>query len=208
MDILLSTSNKQKVEFIKIAASGLGIVFHTPKELGLCLDVEENGITAVDNAIIKARALSTLSGMPTFAWDMGMRIEKLPENLQPNLHIRRPLGNEELSDADMVEFWRDVVEKNCDSGESVARYFDGVAIMDGQKLVSSMSFNEDPFIFSSKENKNGFARFNVFDRVRKTFDGKYFCDISENEYVKYEASRKNNLRMFFEEALEKLEEKE
>ena len=59
----------------------MDIVFRTPKELGLKLNVEENGTTAVENAIIKAKALSNLSGIPTFAWDMGMRIEKLPEKI-------------------------------------------------------------------------------------------------------------------------------
>ena len=99
-----------------MAANGLGINFHTPKELGLKLNVEENGTTAVENAIIKAAALSQLSSMPTFAWDMGMHIEKLPENLQPNLHIRRPFGKEELSDAEklaLLEIVNELSELNA-----------------------------------------------------------------------------------------------
>ena len=204
MDILLSTSNKHKVEFIKMAARGLGITFYTPKELGLKLDVEEDGKTAVENAIIKAEALSKQSGMPTFAWDMGMRIEKLPEELQPNLHIRRPYGEKELSDSEMVEHWRSVVEKNCEGGESPAYYFDGVALMDGDKLSHSASFNEGKFIFSSIKNKEGIPKFNAFDQVRKTLDGKYFCDLTDEENLKYDVVRSINIRKFFEESLKKL----
>lgn len=203
MDILLSTSNKHKVEFIKMAANGLGINFYTPKELGLKLDVEENGKTALENAVIKAGALSRLSGMPTFAWDMGMHIEKLPEELQPNLHVRRPHG-EELSDRDMIEYWRTLVERKCEGGESPAYCFDGVALMDGDKLIHSASFNEGKFIFSSIKNKEGIPKFNAFDQVRKTLDGKYFCDLTDEENLKYDFERSNNIREFFIISLEKM----
>lgn len=201
MDILLSTSNKNKVNFIKIAASGLEITFHTPKELGLKLEVEENGTTAVENAIIKARALSKLSGMPTFAWDMGMNIEKLPAEKQPNLHIRRPFGKEELSDIDMVEYWRNLVGRMCEGGESLAHYFDGVALVVGDKLIASRSFDEDSFIFTSKKKQNGVVKFNAFDQVRKTLDGKYFCDLNDEENMKYDEKRTKNIRKFFKDCL-------
>lgn len=204
MDILFATNNKHKVEFIKMAANGLGINFHTPKELGLKLNVEENGTTAVENAIIKAAALSQLSGMPTFAWDMGMHIEKLPENLQPNLHIRRPFGKEELSDAAMVEYWRSLVAQNCENGESPAHYFDGVALMDGNKLVHSASFDEGTFVFTSIKNENGIPKFNAFDQVRKTLDNKYFCDLTEKENLKYDSERSKHIRNFFQVALVKI----
>lgn len=203
MDILLSTSNKHKVEFIKSATKGLDVTFHTPKELGLKLDVEENGTTAVDNAIIKAQALSNLSGMPTFAWDMGMHIKELPEELQPNLHIRRPLGKEELSDADMVEYWRNLIGQVCPNGKSEAHYFDGVALMDGDNLIDCMSFDEDPFIFTSTKKEDGTPKFNAFDQVRQTLDGKYFCDLTEKENLAYDAKRAKYIKSFFETCLEK-----
>ncbi len=79
MEILLSTNNKSKVNFIKQAAAGLGLEFRILKDLGLKLEVEETGKIAVENAMIKARALSVDSGMLTLGWDMGMRIDALPE---------------------------------------------------------------------------------------------------------------------------------
>lgn len=205
LEILLSTNNQHKVNFIKSAADGLGIVFHTPKELGLKLDVDENGTTAVENAIIKARALSLSSGMPTFGWDMGMRIDKLPEQLQPNLHVRRPFGNEELSDADMVEYWRNTVEHNCENGESPAHYFSGVALVDGNHLIGSDSFDEDAFIFTAQKKVDGVVKFNTFDQVRKTFDGKYFCDLTDQENLRYDEKRAQCIRNFFIECLKKIE---
>lgn len=204
MDILLSTSNKHKVEFIKTATENLGITFHTPKELGLKLDVEENGTTAVENAIIKAKVLSKLSGMPSFAWDMGMRIEKLPEKLQPNLHIRRPFGEEELTDDEMVEYWRNLVGEKCSDGESPAHYFDGIAIMNGDELIDSASFDEGTFIFTSIKNEEGTPKYNAFDQVRKTLDGKYFCDLTKEENLKYDKERAMHIRTFFENCIKKI----
>lgn len=203
MEILLSTSNQKKVNFIKIATQGLDIVFRTPKELGLKLNVEENGTTAVENAIIKAKALSNLSGIPTFAWDMGMRIEKLPEKLQPNLHIRRPYGNQELSDSEMVEYWRSLIEQHCENGESLAHYFDGVALVIGDKVIDSKSFDEDVFIFTARKKQDGVIKYNAFDQVRKTLDGKYFCELSDQENLKYDEKRAKYIRSFFVACLEK-----
>ncbi len=201
MDILLSTNNKHKVDFIKIATKGLKITYHTPKELGLKLDIEENGTSAVANAIIKAKALSKLSGMPTFAWDVGMKINKLPKNLQPNLHTRRPFNNTELSDTDMVEYWRNMVAKYCPNGESTAHFFDGVALMLGNKLINSASFEEEPFVFTSIKNDEGVPKYNAFDQVRKTFDGKYFCDLTDEENLRYDNLRAKQIRNFFEKCL-------
>lgn len=205
MDILLSTGNKQKVEFIKSAVYGLGITFHTPKELGLKLDVEENGKTAVENAIIKARALSKLSGMPTFAWDIGMCIEKLPKELQPNLHVRRPNGVE-LTDSQMVEYWRRMVEDYCNNGESTAHYFDGIALIDGDKLIYSDSFDGDKFIITSIKKENGVAKLDTFDQVRKTLDGKYFCDLPDEENVQYDKTRLKHIRALFKKSIEIINE--
>lgn len=204
MNILLSTSNKHKVEFIKSATNGLDVKFYTPKELNLKLDVEENGTTAVENAIIKAQALSKVSGMPTFAWDMGMRINNLPEKLQPNLHVRRPFGNEELSDYDMVEYWRNLIKENCHNGESLAHYFDGVALMNGDELIDSESFDESEFVFTSVKNETAEPKFNAFDQVRKTLDGKYFCELTDEENLHYDNERAYHIRMFFENCLAKM----
>ena len=205
MDILLSTSNKHKVNFIKQATKDLDINFYTPKELGFKLDVEENGETAVENAIIKAKALSNLSGMPTFAWDMGMYIECLPKGKQPGLHVRRPFGIEELSDDDMVEYWRGMVAKYCENGQSKANYFDGVALMEGDKLIHSASFDENTFIFTSVKKEDGIVKYNAFDQVRKSLDGKYFCDMSDEEVLKYDLARSQQIKKFFKEAVKKLE---
>ncbi len=201
MDVLLLTNNQHKVNFIINAVKGLGIVVHTPKELGIKINAKEDGVTAVENAIIKARAGSKISRMSTFGWDMGMRIEKLPENLQPNLHIRRPFGEEELSDADMVEYWRSLIEKTCANSESLAHYFDGVAlVLDGQ-IINSTSFNEDPFVMTAKKKQAGIAKFNAFDQIRKTLDGKYFCELSDEENLQYDKSRAEHIRQFFQESL-------
>ena len=204
MEILLSTNNKSKVNFIKQAAAGLGLEFRTLKDLGLKLEVEETGKTAVENAMIKARALSVDSGMPTLGWDMGMRIDALPEKMQPNLHVRRANGDKELTDAEMVEYWRKVVEQYGKNGESLAHYFDGVAIAFGNQIIHSQSFDEDPFVFTAKEKIDGVAKFNTFDRVRKTLDGKYFCDLTDEENLRYDQKRAESIRKFIEVCLEKL----
>jgi len=69
--IVLASGNKGKVrEFVKMFTDlGLNIIPQT--ELGVG-DVPETGTTFVENAIIKARYASQITGMPAIADDSGI----------------------------------------------------------------------------------------------------------------------------------------
>ncbi len=72
--IVLASGNKGKVrEFVKMFTDlGLNIIPQT--ELGVG-DVPETGTTFVENAIIKARYASEITGMPAIADDSGIEVD-------------------------------------------------------------------------------------------------------------------------------------
>ena len=74
--IVLASGNKGKVrEFVKMFTDlGLNIIPQT--ELGVG-DVPETGTTFVENAIIKARYASEITGMPAIADDSGIEVDYL-----------------------------------------------------------------------------------------------------------------------------------
>jgi len=84
--IVLASGNKGKVrEFVKMFADlGLNIVPQT--ELGVG-DVPETGTTFVENAIIKARYASEITGMPAIADDSGIEVDYL--NGAPGIYSAR-----------------------------------------------------------------------------------------------------------------------
>lgn len=60
------------------------------KEAGLKLDIEENGTTFEENAIIKARAVCEATGEPALADDSGLEIDYL--NKEPGVYSARYAG--------------------------------------------------------------------------------------------------------------------
>jgi XTP/dITP diphosphohydrolase len=77
LKLLAATTNKNKLlEFSRIL-SPLGVEVVSPAELGMELDVEENGESFAENAQIKAEAYYRRSGLPTVADDSGLCVDAL-----------------------------------------------------------------------------------------------------------------------------------
>lgn len=77
MKLLAATTNKGKIREIAGILSDLGIEVVSPTEIGLDLDVKEDGATFEENAAIKARAWSKASGLPALADDSGLCVDAL-----------------------------------------------------------------------------------------------------------------------------------
>jgi XTP/dITP diphosphohydrolase len=88
--LLIATNNPGKVAELRdlLATSGWDLV--TPADLGLTLDVEENGATYEENARAKALAAMNASGLVSLADDSGLEIEALGG--EPGVHSARFLG--------------------------------------------------------------------------------------------------------------------
>jgi len=96
--LLIATNNKGKVKEIKAILQNLEIELILPADIGLELDVEEDGQTYAENATKKALAFSHASGLTSLADDSGLEVDALGG--APGLHSARyaPLPN--ATDAD------------------------------------------------------------------------------------------------------------
>lgn len=77
MKFILASQNKHKLAEFRQILTPLGIMLVSPDELGLQVDVEENGTTFAENSRIKAQALLELTGLPTIADDSGLQVDAL-----------------------------------------------------------------------------------------------------------------------------------
>ena len=100
--ILIATNNKGKVDEIKALLGGLGLVLVTPADLGLVLEVAEDGQTYAENAAKKAKAFALSSGMIALGDDSGLEVDALGG--EPGLHSHRfcPIPN--ATDADRRKY--------------------------------------------------------------------------------------------------------
>ena len=88
--IILASNNKDKVKEVKEILKGYDII--SMKEAGIDVDIEENGTTFEENALIQARAIMKLTGQITMADDSGLEIDYL--NKAPGVYSARFMGHD------------------------------------------------------------------------------------------------------------------
>ena len=88
--VIFATSNEGKMREIKEILKDLDIELLSLKEAGLNIDIEENGTTFEENAIIKAKAIMELTGSIVLADDSGLEVDYM--NKAPGVYSARFLG--------------------------------------------------------------------------------------------------------------------
>ena len=129
--LLIASNNEGKIaEFRKLLA-GSRWELVTPTEAGIDLDVQETGLTYVENARIKARAFAQASGLPSLADDSGLEVDALGGEPGPLHHVRGWDG------ADNDERIRILLEAMAGKTDRRARFkaVIVVALPDGRELV-------------------------------------------------------------------------
>lgn len=90
--IVFATGNKGKVKEIQMILADLGVEVTTMKEEGIFVDVEENGTTYEENAMIKAREVAKHTNAIVMADDSGLEIDYL--NKEPGIYSARYMGED------------------------------------------------------------------------------------------------------------------
>ena len=90
--IVFATGNKGKVKEIQMILADLGVEVTTMKEEGIFVDVEENGSTYEENAMIKAREVAKHTNAIVMADDSGLEIDYL--NKEPGIYSARYMGED------------------------------------------------------------------------------------------------------------------
>jgi XTP/dITP diphosphohydrolase len=96
--LLIASENQGKLVEIQSILSNLAVKLVLPGELGLHLNVEENGQTYAENAALKALAYQHASRLVTLADDSGLEVDALDR--RPGIHSHRLSPLPLASDAD------------------------------------------------------------------------------------------------------------
>ena len=181
MQLLFATGNEYKFNLMKERLKEFeNIELVSPNMLGVNIDVVEDGTTAEENSIKKARAYYELTKMPTIAEDSGLYIDKFKPYEQPGLFVKRVNGKEGLSDEEVLKYYTDMLKKY--EGRSLAHYYSGVCIIDEKGEVYSDTVEEDEFLLTAKECKKVNMKGSVLNRISYDLDAeKYFDERTEEE---------------------------
>ncbi len=90
--IIFATSNEGKMREIRLIMEDSGFEVLSLKEAGVKTDIEENGSTFEENAIIKATEIAKLTGELVLADDSGLEVDYLDKS--PGVYSARFLGED------------------------------------------------------------------------------------------------------------------
>lgn len=181
MKLLFATGNENKYELMKRRLKEFSeIEVVMPKHINVKINVEEDGRTAEENAIKKAKAYYDETKLATIAEDSGLWVEKFSEEDQPGLFVKRINGREDLSDEEILNCY---IEKlNNIGGQSNARYKTGIAVINEKGEVFSKTVDEEMFLFTANKNNKGYIKGGLLDVISyDPINKKYFNELSEEE---------------------------
>ena len=90
--MIFATGNAGKMKEIKMIMADAGMEILSMKEAGIQTEIEENGSTYEENALIKARAVAALAGELVLADDSGLEVDWLDK--EPGVHSARYMGED------------------------------------------------------------------------------------------------------------------
>lgn len=90
--IIFATGNQNKMKEIHQILGDLGLEILSMKEAGISLDIDENGSTFEENALIKAKAVAECCNDIVLADDSGLEIDYL--NKEPGIYSARYAGED------------------------------------------------------------------------------------------------------------------
>tara|TARA_B100001029_G_C15036617_1_gene440583 strand:- start:963 stop:1559 length:597 start_codon:yes stop_codon:yes gene_type:complete len=105
MDIILASKNQDKIIEIKKILNKSKITLKTCHDLAIP-DVEETGSTFVENAILKARSASIVTGLAAIADDSGIEVDFL--NSRPGVKSARYSGENATNESNNTKLLKEL----------------------------------------------------------------------------------------------------
>lgn len=106
--IIFATGNEGKMKEVRMILADLQIPVLSMKEAGISADIDENGTTFEENAVIKAQAIAACAGknenIVVLADDSGLEIDYL--NKEPGIYSARYMGEDTsytIKNANLIE---------------------------------------------------------------------------------------------------------
>ena len=171
-EIVLATTNQHKLQEFRKILSPHGILVYGLNDLNFKVpEVEENGETYLDNALIKAKSVLPFTTFPIIADDTGLEIKAM--NNEPGLKTARfaqELGGYENA---FNKIFNELEGKERD-----ARFYCGIVILNIEEKPLKFEGIMEGKIASEIRGKAGFGYDPIF--IPQGFD-KCYAEMSEEE---------------------------
>ncbi len=107
--IVIATRNPAKKERFKELFVGIVKEVFILDDFNIAGKAREHGITAEENAEIKAKFYSEEINLPVFSEDEALYVDFLPSEKQPGVFVRRIEGKDETDDDKLLSYWEKII---------------------------------------------------------------------------------------------------
>lgn len=192
--IIFATGNKNKMREIRDILSDLGMEILSMKEAGIDKEINEDGKTFEENALIKARAVAEDTDAVVLADDSGLEIDYL--NKEPGIYSARYLGEDtsyEIKNQVLLDRLSGVKKEDC-----TARFVCAIAAVLPDKREFVVRETIEGYIGEKPAGTNGFGYDPIF------YVDEYGCSTAElSEEKKNEVSHRGKALRAMREVLKK-----
>lgn len=195
--IVFATGNAGKIKEIRMIMEDTGMEVVSMKDAGIQLDIEENGQSYEENALIKARAVAAYTKDIVMADDSGLEIDAL--NKEPGIYSARYLGEDtpySVKNANLIQRLEGVADD-----ARTARFVCAIAAVlpDGRELTTRATI--EGRIGYEEKGQNGFGYDPIFFVPQF---GKTTAELTEEE--KNQVSHRGKALELMKEELKKYED--
>lgn len=156
--IIFATGNEGKMKEVREILSDLDAEVLSLKEAGIHADIDENGTTFEENAVIKAKAICKLTGEIVLADDSGLEVDYL--NKEPGVYSARYMGEDtsyRIKNASLIERLEGVPDE-----QRTARFVCAIAAAFPDGTVKTVRAAMEGIIGYEEKGENGFGYDPIF----------------------------------------------
>ena len=188
--MIFASNNKGKIKEIKEILNEYDI--KSLSDVNIDIDIPENGKTFYENALIKAKTIYELTGIPTIADDTGLIFEALGD--WPGVNTKRISHNQENDEQDrnqiLINKGKELENKNIKAVCCLVYYDKDHIIEATGEMKGTITDKEYP--------GNGFG----FDRIFRLENGQVVSSLTEEE--KNKISHRYNATKLLKEKLKEI----
>lgn len=156
--LIFATGNEGKMKEVRMILADTGYEILSLKDMGINIDIDENGTTFEENAIIKAKTIMEMTKELVLADDSGLEVDYLDK--EPGVHSARYLGSDtsyHIKNNHIIKLL-----ENAGEGERSARFISAIACaFPNGKVITTRGVIEGQIGYEEK-GENGFGYDPIF----------------------------------------------
>lgn len=156
--VIVATKNKGKAKEFERMFFPLGFDVKTLLDFEEIDDVEETGQTFEENAILKAEAISRLTGQVVIADDSGLIVDAL--NGAPGIYSARYAGEDKNDEANIDKVLKEL--EDVPEEERAARFYCALAVAIPNSPTITVHGTCEGFVLRERRGQNGFGYDPIF----------------------------------------------